>query len=37
MDLVKIGFLIKADGLKDANTEVEKLLTKVCKGENVRG
>jgi len=29
MDLVKIGFLIKADGLKDANTEVEKLLTKV--------
>ena len=31
MDLVKIGFLIKADGLKDANTEVEKLLTKVDK------
>ncbi len=31
MDLVKIGFLIKADGLKDANTEVEKLLNRVDK------
>ena len=29
MDLVKIGFLVKADGLKDANTEVDKLLDKV--------
>ena len=29
MDLVKIGFLIKADGLKDANTQVDQLLNKV--------
>ena len=31
MDLVKIGFLVKADGLKDANTQVDQLLTKVDK------
>lgn len=29
MDLVKIGFQINANGLKDANTEVDKLLDKV--------
>ena len=29
MDLVKIGFQINANGLKDANTEVDKLLNKV--------
>jgi tape measure domain-containing protein len=29
MDLVKIGFLVKADGLKDANTQVDALLTRV--------
>jgi hypothetical protein len=29
MDLVKIGFQINANGLKDANVEVDKLLTKV--------
>lgn len=29
MDLVKIGFQINANGLKDANTEVNKLLDKV--------
>ena len=31
MDLVKIGFQINANGLKDANTEVDKLLTKVTR------
>ena len=30
MDLVKIGFQINANGLKDANTEVDKLLDKVA-------
>ena len=29
MDLVKIGFIVKADGLKDANTQVDTLLAKV--------
>ena len=29
MDLVKIGFQINVNGLKDANTEVDKLLNKV--------
>ena len=29
LDLVKIGFIISATGLKDANTEVNKLLDKV--------
>ena len=29
MDLVKIGFIVTANGLKEANTEVDKLLTKV--------
>lgn len=29
MDLVKIGFLIQANGLKDANKEVDSLLTRV--------
>lgn len=29
MDLVKIGFVVSATGLKDANTEVNKLLDKV--------
>lgn len=29
MDLVKIGFIVKADGLKDANTQVDNLLDKV--------
>ena len=31
MDLVKIGFQINANGLKDANVEVDKLLTKVTR------
>lgn len=31
MDLVKIGFLVKADGLKDANTQVDRLLNKAEK------
>ena len=31
MDLVKIGFQINANGLKDANTEVDKLLNRVDK------
>ena len=31
MDLVKIGFLVKADGLKDANTQADKLLKQVEK------
>ena len=29
MDLVKIGFIVTANGLKEANAEVDKLLTKV--------
>lgn len=29
MDLVKIGFIVSANGLKEANTEVNKLLDKV--------
>ena len=31
MDLVKIGFVVSANGLKDANTEVDKLLNRVDK------
>jgi len=31
MDLVKIGFQINATGIKDANVEVDKLLTKVTR------
>ena len=31
MDLVKIGFLVKADGLKDANTQMNSLLDKADK------
>ncbi|MEG2307190.1 MAG: tape measure protein, partial [Erysipelotrichaceae bacterium] len=31
MDLVKIGFLVTATGLKDANTQVDNLLTKADK------
>lgn len=34
MDLVKIGFLVTANGLKDANTQVDNLLTKVEKVGN---
>ena len=31
MDLVKIGFIVKADGLKDANTQINSLLNKADK------
>ena len=31
MDLVKIGFVVSAKGLKDANNEVDKLLNRVDK------
>ena len=34
MDLVKIGFIVSANGLKDANTQVDQLLTKVEKVGN---
>ena len=29
MDLVKIGFIVTANGLKEANAEVDKLLNRV--------
>ena len=31
MDLVKIGFIVTANGLKEANAEVDKLLNRVDK------
>ena len=37
MDLVKIGFLIKADGLVKANKEIDALLAKADKLNNLGG
>ena len=34
MDLVKIGFIVTADGIKNANNQVDQLLTKVEKVGN---